>query len=90
MRFIGTFKECDLNNCNGGAISRDVPRWYKADLYASYAMKTVAGTTTLTVGVNNLLDRAPALIYIGFQGDSDAATYDYMGRFVYARMSQQF
>jgi outer membrane receptor protein involved in Fe transport len=42
------------------------------------------------VGVNNLLDRSPSLIYIGFQGDSDAPTYDYMGRFFYARMSQQF
>lgn len=90
VRFIGTFKECDLNNCNGGAPARDVPRWYKADVYTSYAMKTVAGTTSFTVGVNNVLDRSPALIYIGFQGDSDAATYDYMGRFYYARMSQQF
>jgi outer membrane receptor protein involved in Fe transport len=90
VRFVGTFKECDLNNCNGGAPSRDVPRWYRADLFGSYALKSSAGTTTLTVGVNNLLDRAPALIYIGFQGDSDAATYDYMGRFVYARMSQLF
>jgi outer membrane receptor protein involved in Fe transport len=90
VRFIGTFKECDQNNCNGGAPSRDVPRWYKADLFASYALKSSAGTTSLTVGVNNVLDRAPSLIYIGFQGDSDAATYDYMGRFFYARMSQQF
>jgi hypothetical protein len=42
------------------------------------------------VGVNNLLNRNPSLIYIGFQGDSDAATYDYFGRFFYARMAQAF
>jgi iron complex outermembrane recepter protein len=90
VRFVGTFKECDQNNCNGGAPSRDVARWYKADLHGSYAVKTAAGTTTLTVGVNNVLDQNPPLIYIGFQGDSDAATYDYMGRFFYARMSQLF
>lgn len=90
VRYVGPFKECDQNNCNGGAPSRDVARWYKADAYATIAFKTTAGMTTLTFGVNNLLDQNPPLIYIGFQGDSDAATYDYMGRFFYARMSQQF
>ena len=90
VRYIGTFKECDLNNCNGGAMSRDVAPWYKADVYGNYAVKTAAGTTSFTVGVNNVLDRKPSLIYIGLQSDSDAATYDYMGRFVYMRMSQQF
>jgi iron complex outermembrane receptor protein len=90
VRYIGTFKECDLNNCNGGAMARDVAPWYKADVYGNYAVKTAAGTTSFTVGVNNVLDRKPSLIYIGLQSDSDAATYDYMGRFVYMRMSQQF
>jgi iron complex outermembrane receptor protein len=90
LRFIGKFKECDQNNCNGGAPARTVDHWYKADLFGSYALKTPAGTTTLTVGVNNLMDRNPPLIYIGFQADSDAPTYDYMGRFFYARMSQLF
>jgi iron complex outermembrane recepter protein len=37
-----------------------------------------------------VMNRNPPLIYIGFQADSDAATYDYMGRFFYARMSQLF
>ncbi|TMQ20116.1 MAG: TonB-dependent receptor [Deltaproteobacteria bacterium] len=90
IRFVGTFKECDQNNCNGGAPSRDVARWYKADVFAMYGLKTRAGTTTLTVGVNNVMNQNPPLIYIGIQGDSDAATYDYMGRFIYARMSQMF
>ncbi|HEY0477303.1 MAG TPA: TonB-dependent receptor [Kofleriaceae bacterium] len=90
VRYVGPFKECDLNNCNGGALSRDVSRWYKIDGYGSYSLKTPAGLTTFTFGVNNVMDRKPPLIYIGFQADSDAATYDYMGRFVYARMSQLF
>jgi iron complex outermembrane receptor protein len=90
VRYVGTYKECDQNNCNGGAPARTVDHWYKADLFGSYALKTPAGTTTLTVGVNNLMDRNPPLIYIGFQADSDAPTYDYMGRFFYARMSQLF
>ena len=70
--------------------SRKVDKWYKADLFGSYALKTPAGTSTLTLGVNNVMDRNPPLIYIGFQADSDAPTYDYMGRFVYMRMSQLF
>jgi outer membrane receptor protein involved in Fe transport len=90
LRYVGTFKECDQNNCNGGAPSRKVAQWFKMDLYSSYLLKSVAGTTTFTVGVNNVLNRNPPLIYIGFQGDSDAATYDYIGRFFYARMSQLF
>jgi len=90
VRFVGTYKECDQNNCNGGAPSRDVARWYKADAYGSYALKSAAGLTTLSVGVNNVMNQKPPLIYIGFQADSDAATYDYMGRFIYARMTQQF
>jgi iron complex outermembrane receptor protein len=90
LRYIGPFKECDQNNCNGGAPSRKVDLWYKADLWGSYALKTPAGTTSLTLGVNNVLNRNPPLIYIGFQADSDAPTYDYMGRFFYARLSQLF
>jgi iron complex outermembrane recepter protein len=90
VRYVGKLKECDQNNCNGGAPSRNIGYWYKVDLYSSYAVKSKAGTTTLSVGVNNLLDRNPPLIYIGFQADSDAPTYDYMGRFFYARLSQLF
>jgi iron complex outermembrane receptor protein len=90
VRYVGKLKECDQNNCNGGAPSRKIEQWYKVDLYGSYALKSTAGTTTLSLGVNNLLDRNPPLIYIGFQADSDAPTYDYMGRFFYARLSQMF
>jgi outer membrane receptor protein involved in Fe transport len=90
VRYVGPFKECDQNNCNGGAPARDVAKWYKADVYGSYALKSAAGMTTVSVGVNNVMNQNPPLIYIGFQADSDAATYDYMGRFVYMRMTQQF
>jgi outer membrane receptor protein involved in Fe transport len=53
-------------------------------------VKSKAGVTRLTVGVNNLLDARPPLIYVGFAADSDSSTYDYMGRYVYARLSQSF
>jgi outer membrane receptor protein involved in Fe transport len=69
---------------------RNVAYNVTADLFAGYSVKTSGGTTTLTVGVNNLADRKPPMIYQGFQGNSDAATYDYMGRFIYTRLSQLF
>jgi len=89
-RYVGGFKECDQNDCNGGAPSRDVASWYKLDLFGSYSFKSTAGKTTLAVGVNNLTNNNPSLIYIGFAADSDASTYDYFGRFFYARMAQLF
>jgi outer membrane receptor protein involved in Fe transport len=90
VKFVGKFKECLNNNCNGGAPGRWVDHWYKFDLFGTYALKSTAGKTSITVGVNNVLDRNPSLIYIGLQGDSDASTYDYFGRFYYARMAQAF
>jgi iron complex outermembrane receptor protein len=90
VRYVGSYHECENNDCNGGALARDVSAWYKLDLFGSYSLKSTAGKTTLSVGINNLLNRAPSLIYVGFAGDSDASTYDYFGRFFYARMAQLF
>ena len=90
LRYVGSYKECDADDCNGGEPSRNVDAWYKADLYASYSFKNAAGRTTLSAGVNNVLNRNPSLIYIGFAGDSDSSTYDYMGRFFYGRVSHLF
>jgi iron complex outermembrane recepter protein len=90
LRYVGSYRECAQNNCNAGNPERSVDAWYKVDLFGNYTFKNPAGRTSLAVGVNNLLDRAPSLIYVGFAADSDAATYDYMGRFFYARISQLF
>ena len=70
--------------------SRNVDMNITADLFAGYTAKSKVGTTRFTVGVNNITDQRPPLIYIGFAGDSDASTYDYMGRYFYARLSQLF
>jgi outer membrane receptor protein involved in Fe transport len=90
VRYVGAFKECDQNNCNGGAASRDIAAWYKADLFGSYAAHSAAGTTSVTVGVNNVLDRAPPAIYGAPLGDYDPTAYEFKGRTFYARMAQQF
>jgi len=86
LTFVGSFLECQNNNCNGGAPSRDVASWRKVDLFSTFTTRRM----TLTVGVNNVFDTPPPTIYIGFLGDSDAATYDYLGRFFYTRLTQTF
>ncbi|MBC7976521.1 MAG: TonB-dependent receptor, partial [Myxococcales bacterium] len=90
VRFVGSFKECKQSDCNGGEPSRNVDSWYNLDVFASYGLKSSAGKTTLSVGANNVLDRRPPVIYIGRQGDSDGATYDLIGRFLYARLQHVF
>jgi outer membrane receptor protein involved in Fe transport len=94
VRYVGGYKECVDNDCNTEEnlqmYSRDVDINVTGDLFAGYTSKNKLGTTRFTVGVNNISDQRPPLIYIGFAGDSDASTYDYMGRYFYARLSQLF
>ncbi|HSR97985.1 MAG TPA: TonB-dependent receptor [Kofleriaceae bacterium] len=97
IRYIHSYRECVNNNCDVEALRMDltgqdrtVDANVTADVFASYSMKSKAGTTTLAVGVNNVTNQNPPLIYIGFAGDSDSATYNYMGRFFYARLAQRF
>lgn len=94
VRFVGGFKECVDNDCNTqenlDTLSRDVDANVTADVFVGYEAKTAAGTSRVTIGVNNLTDQDPPLIYTGFAGDSDASTYDYMGRYFYARLTQLF
>src|SRR5262249_48781414 len=72
LRYIGGFKECQNDNCNDPmnmqmGYYRRVSANLTADLFAGTAVKTRGGTTTFTVGVNNLADTKPPLIYNGFQ-----------------------
>jgi outer membrane receptor protein involved in Fe transport len=95
VRYIDGFKECQDNACNTDigmppAPSRDVDAYVTADLYAGYAFQSGAGRTSFTVGVNNVADQQPVVIYNGFLANSDASTYDYLGRYVYVRLSQLF
>ncbi|HEY0483123.1 MAG TPA: TonB-dependent receptor [Kofleriaceae bacterium] len=90
LRYVGSFNECEQNNCNAGMPARKVAAWYKLDLSGGYSVQSGAGTTALTVGVNNVLDRSPPAIYGAPSGDFDPTGYDLKGRFFYARMSQTF
>jgi len=97
VRYIHSFKECRSedqsvqDDCRlDGALSRKVDPNVTADVLASYSITTPAGRTTISGGVNNVLDQDPPNIYNGFLATSDFATYDYLGRFFYLRMAQLF
>jgi len=61
------------------------------DINAQYTAKLGVGTTTIGLGVRNLLNADPPRVYNTVaQTNSDPATYDYVGRFLYARLVQTF
>jgi outer membrane receptor protein involved in Fe transport len=94
LRYVGSYKECAGDDCNTpqnlAAASRDVDRYVKLDLFGGYDLPSFLGKTTLQVGVNNVFDAAPPLVYNAPAANSDATTYDFLGRMVYLRMSQLF
>ncbi len=106
LRYVGRFRECENDDCLLGTeadgtsrrpedtddrpISRDVGAHVTADLYGSYTLDSSLGNSRLTLGVNNVVNARPATIYNGFLGTSDASTYDFLGRYFYARFVQQF
>lgn len=92
VRYIHHFRECDFDDCasDNPAPSRKVTSNVTADLFANYAFESPAGKSTIAIGINNITDRPPSLIYQGFLGDSDGSTYDYMGRYAYLRFSQAY
>jgi iron complex outermembrane receptor protein len=99
VRYVGGFTECENNDCPspGGdspdgtvALSRQVEGYLTGDVLGSITIDSSLGRTVLTVGVRNVLDSQPPVVYNGFTASSDAATYDFTGRFTYLRLTQQF
>ena len=88
--FVDSFQECENNDCNDGSPSRTVESYSKLDVFSSMAFRGFGGHATLTVGVNNVFDRAPPVIYNGAAGNYDTSAYDMLGRFAYARLTQTF
>jgi len=100
LRFVGPFKECEDNDCHSqrfdddgnprNIYSRTVDPYVLLDLYVSYSLEWDAGTTRFTVGVNNVLDANPAVIYNGFTATSDPTAYDFLGRYFFGRITHNF
>jgi len=58
------------------------------DVQLGVAVPTIH--TRFDVGVDNLFDKRPPLIYQNGQGNTDSATYDMMGRYYWARATLKF
>jgi outer membrane receptor protein involved in Fe transport len=98
--FIGSYKECgDADGLlEGGGLcydpshkgERNVSAYNTWDLTAGYDFKTAAGLSTLSVGVINLFDTRPPVVYNGFANTTDTYSYDLTLRQFFARLSHQF
>ena len=94
-QYTGGFQECEDDDCKGlyrddvetTPTVRDVDAHHMFGIQGSYRLFSRAGGTVITVGVNNVFDSPPAVIFNGFLGTSDASTYDFLGRYLYVRLS---
>ncbi len=94
-QYIGGFRECEDGDCKGlyrddvetTPAVREVDANHLFGIQGSYRLFSGAGGSVITVGINNVFDQAPAVIFNGFLGTSDASTYDFLGRYLYVRLS---
>ena len=102
-RFVGSYWECAgdsgamdgsglCNDSQGGHadLARKVDPYFQTDVYASYGLNTGFGKTSLAVGLNNAFNAEPPRVYNSFVPTSDPTAYDFMGRFVWGRLTQTF
>ena len=95
FRFIPGFKECDGGPCerppgSTPPLERNVDAYYYMDIFAGVQADWALGHSSLTIGINNLTDASPPFVAAGAQSESDAATYDFVGRQYYFRLTQKF
>ena len=69
--------------------THNVSAYVAFDLFASYVLKSSFGNTTFSAGVRNLTDAAPPVVYNSFLTYADPG-YDFVGRFVYGRITHNF
>jgi outer membrane receptor protein involved in Fe transport len=84
------FDARDLIENGGGSevVTQHIGSQSYSDLAISYAVPWQE--TTITVGINNLFDRAPPFIETGFTGSTEPATYRVFGRTWFVRWNTRF
>jgi outer membrane receptor protein involved in Fe transport len=96
VQWLNGHQECEGNACNvaEGALparSRAIPAYFRTDLNLGMAFAHgEAGKTGLALGVTNLFDVEPPAIYNNSTYNSDPATYDFLGRYFFARVTHSF
>jgi outer membrane receptor protein involved in Fe transport len=93
FRYLPSFDECEGGPCNVDSVERPIQRevddYFYMDAFVGVDWVYPFGSTSVTVGINNLTDVTPPYIANGFLAESDAATYDYAGRSFYLRLTQR-
>ena len=103
-RYVGNFKECAnpgdpttaqgglcaIDNTTSNPIARQIGHYTQLDIHLGYTLANPIGKTSFFAGVSNVLDQAPPYIYSANLANSDPATYDYLGRYFYGRVSHAF
>jgi outer membrane receptor protein involved in Fe transport len=73
-----------------------IPAYFTIDMQLAYEIgrnreeKRWFDGTRLAVGVNNITDEEPPFIASAFEDNTDKATYDILGRFVYFEVAKKF
>lgn len=91
FRFVDSFQECFQDDCNTpGNLRRQVKKYGTGDLFFNYQLKTSQGTTSVSLGLNNVINAQPPAIYNGQALNADESAYDFLGRQFYVRLGQVF
>lgn len=85
------FDASGTNVQSGGSplTPHHVDSYIAADIFANYALRSPIGKTTFSVGMRNVADAKPPVVYNSFLTYADPA-YDFVGRFIYGRITQNF
>jgi outer membrane receptor protein involved in Fe transport len=81
---------CNLSDGTANPYRRRVSSYLQVDVHAGYRVASTLGKTSFFVGINNLFDKAPPYIYGAPLANSDPTTYDFLGRYVYGRVTHAF
>lgn len=68
---------------------RRVPSFTQTDFQIGYVFEGL-NNSSVQIGVRNLTDRQPPLVYSGFNASTDMRTYDAIGRFYWMRWTARF
>ena len=82
------------NDFTASGAAWHVPAYYKIDMQLAYTFKSPEkkwyDNTRIAVGLNNVTDEQPKLIASSSEDNTDKASYDIIGRFLYVEVSKKF
>jgi len=98
-RYVGSFEECAASDgtsagglcyASGDLGSRNVGDNVTVDAHLTWTHAGSTGTTSVLLGMNNVLDQKPPYVYSALLANSDPTLYDYVGRYYYTRLQYAF